>query len=146
MSTIFWPQVQSKRSLKKTSRSIGNGKNPWPNLSAKNQSPTWYSNWQKNRSSSMPVASDSATHVAPSAVPTASSINLPEGRTLNINVNRGENDPAKKVPVEPKRSYIKKNWEEGCPYCGKILLSYNSYRQHVSYQCNNKPNFNWTES
>ena len=40
----------------------------------------------------MPVASDSATHVAPSAVPTASSINLPEGRTLNINVNRGENE------------------------------------------------------
>ena len=55
----------------------------------------------------MPVASDSATHVAPSAVPTASSINLPEGRTLNINVNQGENDPAKKVPVEPKRRYIK---------------------------------------
>ena len=94
----------------------------------------------------MPVASDSATHVAPSAVPTASSINLPAGRTLNINVNWGENDPAKKVPVEPKRRYIKKNWEEGCPYFGKILLSYNSYRQHVSYHCNNKPNFNSTES
>jgi hypothetical protein len=24
-------------------------------------------------------------------------------------------------------------WEEGCPYCGKILLSYNLFRQHVPY-------------
>ena len=91
----------------------------------------------------MAVASGSATHVVPAAGPTASSVTLPEGRTLNVNVKRGENDPAKKTPVEPKRRYNKiDNWKEGCPYCGKILLSYNSYRQHVSYRCNNKPNFN----
>ena len=82
----------------------------------------------------MPVASGSATHVAAAAGPTASSVTLPEGSTLNVNVKRGENDPAKKPPVEPKRRYNKiDNWEEGCPYCGKILFSYNSYRQHVSY-------------
>ena len=91
----------------------------------------------------MPVASGSATHVAPSAVPTASSINLPEGRTLNVNVNQGENDPAKKVPEDPKRGYNKiVNWEEGCPYCDAIPKSYDSYRQHVSYRCENRPNKN----
>ena len=42
---------------------------------------------KKSRSSSMPVASGSATHVAPAPVPPASSINLSEGRTVNINVN-----------------------------------------------------------
>ena len=57
---------------------------------------------KKNRSSSMPVASCSATHVAP-----ASTINLSDGRTLNVNVNRGENDPAKKPLIEPKRGYNK---------------------------------------
>ena len=74
----------------------------------------------------MPVASDSATHVAPSAVPTASSINLPEGRTLNINVNRGENDPAKKVPVEPKRRYIKKKTGR------KVALTVAKYYSHIT--------------
>ena len=73
--------------------------------------------------------------------PTTSSVTLPEGSTLKVNVKRGENDPAKKTPVEPKRSYNKiDNWEEGCPYCGKILPSYNLYRQDVSYRCDNKPN------
>ena len=97
---------------------------------------------KKNRSSSMPVASGSATQVATAAVPSASSISLTEGRTLNINVKQGENDPAKKLPVEPKRGYNKiDNWEEGCPYCDKKPLTYNSYRQHVSYRCPNRPNF-----
>ena len=73
----------------------------------------------------MPVASDAATHVAPSAVPTASSINLPEGRTLNINVNWGENDPAKKVPVEPKRRYIKKTGR-------KVALTLAKYYSHIT--------------
>ena len=68
-------------------------------------------------------------NVVPTAVPTASSINLPEGRTLNVNVKQGENDPAKKPPVEPKRGYYKiVNWEEGCPYCDSIPQSYDSYR------------------
>ena len=90
----------------------------------------------------MPVASGSATHVAPAPVPTASSINLSEGRTLNINVNWGENDPAKKTPpVKPKKPYNKiVNWWEGCPYCDAIPKSYDSYRQHVSYRCKNRPN------
>ena len=82
----------------------------------------------------MPVASSSATHVAPAGGPSASSVNLPEGRTLNVNVKWGENDPAKKPPVEPKRPYNKiVNWQEGCPNCGSILQSKASYRQHVSY-------------
>ena len=86
----------------------------------------------------MPVASCSATHVAP-----ASTINLSDGRTLNVNVNRGENDPAKKPLIEPKRGYNKiVNWWEGCPYCDTIPKSYDSYRQHVSYQCDNRPNKN----
>ena len=54
---------------------------------------------------------------------------------LNINVNWGENDPAKKPPpVKPKKAYNKiVNWWEGCPYCDAIPKSYDSYRQHVSY-------------
>ena len=77
---------------------------------------------------------------------TSSSINLPEGRMLNVNVKhvnvkQGENDPAKKTPVEPKRPYNKiVNWQEGCPDCGSILQSYASYRQHVSYRCKSRPN------
>ena len=92
--------------------------------------------------SSMPVASGSATHVAPAPVPTASSIDLSEGRTLNVNVNWGENDPAKKPPpVKPKKAYNEiVNWWEGCPYCDAIPKSYDSYRQHVSYRCKNRPN------
>ena len=97
---------------------------------------------KKSRSSSMPVASGSATHVAPAPVPTASSINLSEGRTLNVNVNWGDNDPAKKPPpVNPKKKYNKiVNWQDGCPYCDFITKSYDSYRQHISYRCKNKPN------
>ena len=97
---------------------------------------------KKSRSSSMPVASGSSTHVAPAPVPTASSINLSEGRTLNVNVSSGENDPAKKPPpANPKKKYNKiVNWWEGCPYCDDIPKSYNSYRQHVSYRCKNRPN------
>ena len=92
---------------------------------------------KKSRSSSMPVASGSATHVAP-----LSSINLSEGRTLNVNVSSGENDPAKKPPpVNPKKKYNKiVNWQDGCLYCDFITKSYDSYRQHISYRCKNKPN------
>ena len=82
----------------------------------------------------MPVASGSATHVAPAPVPPASSINLSEGRTINVDVNQGENDPAKKTPDRSQRGYNKiVNWWEGCPYCDTIPKSYDSYRQHVSY-------------
>ena len=70
----------------------------------------------------MPVASGSATHVAPAPVPPVSSINLSGGGTLNVNVNWGENDPAKKPPpVKAKKKYNKiVNWWEGCPYCDFI--------------------------
>ena len=89
----------------------------------------------------MPVASGSATHVAPAPVPPASSINLSEGRAVNVNVNWGENDPAKKPPpVNPPKKYNKiVNWQDGCPYCDFITKSYDSYRQHISYRCKNKP-------
>ena len=90
----------------------------------------------------MPVASGSATHVATAGGHSASSVNLPEGRTLKVNVKQGENDPAKKPPVKPKKPYNKiVNWQEGCPNCGSIMKSYDSYRQHVSYRCKNKPEF-----
>ena len=81
---------------------------------------------KKSRSSSMPVASGSATHVAPAPVPPASSINLSGGGTLKVNVNWGENDPAKKPPpVKPKKQYNKlDNWQDGCPYCDFITDSY----------------------
>ena len=70
----------------------------------------------------MPVASGSATHFAPASEPTASSINLSEGRTLNVNVNWGENDPAKKTPpVKPKKSTIKKSTG------GKVALTVTTY-------------------
>ena len=68
---------------------------------------------------------------------------VPVGKAVSFTVKAGVNDPSKKPPVGPKKKYNKiEDWEEGCPYCGKILLSYNSYRQHVSYRCDNKPNFN----
>ena len=90
----------------------------------------------------MAVASGSATHVAPAPVPHASSINLSGEGALKANVNWGENDPAKKPPpVQPKKKYNKiVNWQDGCPYCDFITKSYDSYRQHISYRCKNKPN------
>ena len=73
----------------------------------------------------MPVASGS-TYVAPAAVTTASSINLPEGRTLNVNVKRGENDPAKKHLQNPKEGIIKQVTGR------KVALTVTQYHNHMT--------------
>ena len=95
-----------------------------------------------NRSSSIPVASGSATvrPSAPIAVPSASTVSLHDGRVINLNIKWGENNPSN-LPGKRDYSPIPEDWEqEGClyPLCRSKPASKAAYRTHRS-RCKYKP-------
>ena len=44
--------------------------------------------------------------------------------------------------IDGKKPVVKRpQWQEGCPYCTAMPKSYNLYRKHVAYECQNLPSF-----
>merc|ERR1712008_158644 len=74
-------------------------------------------------------------------VPISSTVNLGDGRVIQLAVKAGENDPFKKPPPPDKRKYDPVgDWTpaDGCPNCPARIGSYDSLITHRG-RCPNKP-------
>ena len=74
-------------------------------------------------------------------VPISSTVNLGNGRVIQLAVKAGENDPFKKPPLPETRKYDPVgDWTpaDGCPNCPARIGNYNSLITHRG-RCPNKP-------